>query len=115
MLLHAARQPQLGFAPGHEGEALEQHDVLFVFQQRAVQRGGWRWRGSCPANTSSGISSFKSSLSQSSSSLVEGLFLQPRNVAQVIEDIHRLLHQHLLDAGEVDIDESPASCRGRGT
>src|SRR3546814_4584639 len=34
-----------------------------------------------------------------------GLFLEARNVAKLVEDVQRLCDQHLLDAGEVHVDD----------
>src|SRR3546814_18455894 len=34
-----------------------------------------------------------------------GLFLEARNVAKPVEDVQRLCDQHLLDAGEVHVDD----------
>src|SRR3546814_10498007 len=33
------------------------------------------------------------------------LFLEARNVAKLVEDVQRLCDQHLLDAGEVHVDD----------
>jgi hypothetical protein len=78
--------------------------VLLVLQQRAVQRrhGGL---AVLAAQRFGGMSSATSSLSQSSSSLVDGFFFRPGRFAHVEERLQRLAQQLGLEAGEVHVDD----------
>jgi Ca2+-binding RTX toxin-like protein len=75
------------------------------FLSKAPCSGGIALVGSRFCSTSSGISSWSSSFSQSSNSLVDGFFFRPRHVADLVEDIHRLADQDLLDAREMDVND----------
>ncbi len=92
------------FPPRHEGEAFEEHDVLLVFQQRAVQ-----WRDDLARSRSRSVSgwtsSFKRSFSQSRSSEVEGFLRRPGTSRRSKNTESASATKALLDAGEMHVDD----------
>ncbi len=93
------------FPSGHEGKLLEQGLASCSFLSSAPCSGGMQLAGSRSRSVSGPISSDSSSLSQSSSSEVEGFFFRPGTSRTSKKMLERLLDQPMLDAGKVDFDD----------
>ena len=75
------------------------------FFSSAPCSGGMSLRGSRSRSVSGLMSSFSSSFSQSSSSDVEGFFFRPGTSRSSKKIDQRLVHQLLLDAGKMHVDD----------
>ncbi len=91
-------------ATRHEGQPFEQVNILLVLEKRTVQLRQHVLRVAAQVFGCQ-ISSATSSLSQSSTSEVEGFFFKPRHLAQFVELRQRGAHQLLLDARIMDLDD----------
>src|SRR6266540_658383 len=95
-----------GLPPRHEGQALEQMHVLLVLEQRAVQRRYELFRIALAQRLRADV------LDQQQFQPVQqlggrGLLLEPRHLADLVEQLHRLRDQPLLDAGKMHLDDRP--------
>ena len=99
-------------APRHEGEAFEQMHVLLVLEQGAVQRRN-ELLGIALAQDFRADVFDHQQLEPIQKLGGRGLLLHPRHVADLVEQLERLGHQTLLDAGKVHFDDRPHRLRVR--
>ena len=90
--------------PRHKRQLFEQHHILLILEQRAVQ-GRDRLADVAVLEHFERHIFVEQQLEPVDQLARRRLFLEPRHFAHLVEDIHRAADERLLDAGEVDLDD----------